>query len=75
MLYNLLLSANRPYEVRAVERQALLKALNQALPSDTIMFNSRVKSIRKPRDMQSPTEVELENGNVIKTKVGNTKVL
>lgn len=58
-----------PYEVRAVERQALLKALNQALPSDTIMFNSRVKSIRKPRDMQSPTEVELENGNVIKTKV------
>lgn len=75
MLYKPLLSANRPHEVRAVERQALLKTLNQALPGDTIMFNSRVKTIRKPRDVQSPIEVELENGDIIKTKVGHTEFL
>ncbi|KAG0606879.1 hypothetical protein M758_9G175700 [Ceratodon purpureus] len=58
-----------PHELRAVERQSLLRVLAEALPSDTIMFNSRVKNIRKPRDMQSLTEVELENNTVIRTKV------
>jgi hypothetical protein len=43
--------------------------LAEALPSDSIMFNSRVRNIRKPRKMQSPTEVELENSTVIRTEV------
>jgi hypothetical protein len=48
---------------------ALLRVLAEALPSDSIMFNSRVRNIRKPRKMQSPTEVELENSTVIRTEV------
>lgn len=58
-----------PHELRAVERQSLLRVLAEALPSDTIMFNSRVKNIRKPRELQSLTEVELDNSTVIRTKV------
>lgn len=60
---------HRPYEMRAVERRSLLEVLAKPLPSDAIKFNSRVKNIKKPQSAQKYTELELEDGTIIKTKV------
>lgn len=60
---------HRPYEMRAVERRFLLEVLAKPLPSDAIKFNSRVKNIKKPQSAQKYTELELEDGTIIKTKV------
>lgn len=59
----------RPYEMRAVERRSLLEVLAKPLPSDAIKFNSQVKNINKPKSARKYTELELENGTIIKTKV------
>ena len=55
--------------MRAVERRFLLEVLAKPLPSDAIKFNSRVKNIKKPQSAQKYTELELEDGTIIKTKV------
>ncbi|CAM6026147.1 unnamed protein product [Sphagnum balticum] len=58
-----------PHEVRAVERKVLLETLAKPLPTGTIKFAAKVKKICKPRGPKGITEVELENGMIILTKV------
>lgn len=61
------LSLTREVELRPVDRKLLLKALEEPLPHDTICYNAKVVGIRK--DHGGYTEVELQNGSTLLTKV------
>lgn len=57
----------RPVELRGVERKALLEALREPLLPDTVCYNAQVVGIQKIDG--GYTEIELQNGSFIKTKV------
>ena len=58
----------RPHEVRGVHRGSLLAALAAPLPPHTIRYNCRPVNIREG-SRKGTTDVELEDGSVITTKV------
>lgn len=60
----------RPYEVRNVERKELLKVLAAPLPDGTVQVNSKVVSISQ--ESEGYTDVELEDGTILRTKVCTT---
>jgi hypothetical protein len=57
--------------VRAVHRKALLEALAEELPPDTIRFSSKLASISSDtlEDSSKATFLHLEDGTIIKAKV------
>ena len=61
------LCCGRPVELRGVERKALLEALREPLLPDTVCYNAQVVGIQKIDG--GYTEIKLQNGSFIKTKV------
>ena len=57
-----------PHEVRGVHRGSLLAALAAPLPPHTIRYDCRPVNIREG-SRKGTTDVELEDGSVITTKV------
>lgn len=57
--------------MRTVHRKALLQALAEELPPDTIRFSSKLISINSEtlEDSSTATFLHLEDGTVIKAKV------
>lgn len=59
--------AVRDVELRPVDRKVLLEALEEPLPHGTVCYNARVIGVRKIDGAY--TEVELQDGSTIQTKV------
>ncbi|XP_026389079.1 monooxygenase 3-like [Papaver somniferum] len=54
---------------RPVHRRALLEALLEELPTDTIRYSSRVRSIEKTETRNDGVTIHLEDGTTINTKI------